>query len=49
MQLWLWELRRLCSLVVCNESGHMKFPFLFVALSGGELRLICPELFLNPP
>jgi len=25
------------SLVVCDESGHTKFPFSFVVLSWGEL------------
>jgi len=37
------------SLVVCDESGHTKFPFSFVVLSWvslGELWLICPELSL---
>jgi len=37
------------SLVVCDESGHTKFPFPFVVLSWGELRLICPELPLILP
>jgi hypothetical protein len=30
------------SLVVCDESGHTKFPFSFVVLSWGELSLILP-------
>jgi len=37
------------SLVVCDESGHTKFPFSFVVLSWGELWLICPELSLYFP
>jgi len=37
------------SLVVCDESGHTKFPFSFVVLSWGELWLICPELLLILP
>jgi hypothetical protein len=37
------------SLVVCDESGHTKFPFSFVVLSWGELWLICPELPLMLP
>ena len=32
------------SLVVCDESGHTKFPFSLASLSWGELWLICPEL-----
>ena len=35
------------SLVVCDKSGHAKFPFSFVILSWGELWLTCPELSLN--
>ena len=35
--------------VVCDESGHTKFPFSFVVLSWGELCLICPELPLILP
>ena len=37
------------SLVVCDESGHTKFPFSFAVLSWGELWLICPELPLISP
>jgi len=37
------------SLVVCDKSGHTKFPFLFVVLSWGELWLICPKLSLILP
>ena len=37
------------SLVVCDESGHMKFPVSLIVLSWGELRLICPELSLILP
>jgi ankyrin repeat protein len=44
-----FETREEHSLVVCDESGHTKFPFSFAILSWGELRLICPELPLILP
>ena len=38
-----------CSLVICDESRHTKFPFSFAILSWGMLWLICPELSLILP
>jgi len=35
--------------IVCDESGHTKFPFSSVALSWGELWLIYPGLSLILP
>ena len=37
------------SLVICDESGHAKFPFSFAVLSWGELWLIYHELALILP
>ena len=47
---WAWVHPNIqYSLVVCDESGHTKFPFSFVILSWGELWLSCPELPLILP
>jgi len=36
-EIWCAQIRRRKQLVVCDESGHTKFPFSFAILSWGEL------------